>query len=258
MILLSLCHYHFHVDFQPTLCELFDFPGKTQHFNIAERIGIHYQVVGTSLLKDDRGEVIPALISEHEKNAEQINMDILSRWVQGKGVADRTWRRLLCVLRVHCPGLAQDIEETLRAETDDMSDTTEAPCHGPQSTLSRFSAELRARYAEYPLPHYPNPRCRKWMPHVSKEYIHPNIISKKEQEEQPDSHKEAVLRGQRWRITDEGSGTHVELEELVRDSSGKPCKCVLVEGAPGMGIRVLWHGRCVTAGEEDIYLASTR
>ena len=191
---------------------MFDFPGKTQHFNIAERIGIHYQVVGTSLLKDDRGEVIPAIISEHGKKAEQINMDILRCWVQGRGIADRTWRGLLGVLRVHCPGLAEDIEETLRAETDtsDTTSTVEAglPCHGPQSALSHFSAELRARYAEYPLPHHSNPQCRKWMSNISKEYIHPDIISKEEQEEQPDSHKEAVLRGQRWRITKKDGGTY--------------------------------------------------
>ena len=64
-----------------------------------------------------RGELfVPAIVSEHRGNAEQINMDILSRWMQGRGIADRTWRGLLGVLRVHCPGLAQDIEETLRAE----------------------------------------------------------------------------------------------------------------------------------------------
>ena len=47
--------------------------------------------------------VVPAIISEHKGNAEQINMDILSRWVQWKGIADRTWRGLLGVLRIHYP-----------------------------------------------------------------------------------------------------------------------------------------------------------
>ena len=58
------------------------------------------------------------IVSEHRDNTEQINMDILSHWIQEKGIADRTWQGLLCVLRVHCPGLAQDIVETLRAEND--------------------------------------------------------------------------------------------------------------------------------------------
>ena len=55
---------------------------------------------------------------EHRGNVEQINMDILSRWVQGRGITDRTWLGLLGVMRVHCPRLAQDIEETLRVEAD--------------------------------------------------------------------------------------------------------------------------------------------
>ena len=149
------------------------------------------------------------------------------------------------------PGLS-GIED---AHIPTQSGTTARPL---QTILSRFSAELRARYAEYPLPHHSNPQCRKWMSNISKEYIHPDIISKEEQEEQPDSHKEAILRGQRWRITKKGSGTHVQLEELLQTSSGEHCKVVLVEGGPGMGIRVLCHGRCVTAGEEESSLTSTR
>ena len=101
--------------------ELTDFPGKIQHFNIAVRIGIKYLSFGTGLLNDETGAIVPDIVSVHRGNAEQINMDVLSRWVQGKGIADRTWRGLLGVLRVHCPGLAQDIEETLRAETNDSS-----------------------------------------------------------------------------------------------------------------------------------------
>ena len=96
--------------------ELTDFPSKTRHFNIATEIGAKFHAVGTGLLNDERGTVVPAIVLENRGNAEQINMDILRRWVQGKGIADHTWRGLLGVLRVHCLGLAQDIEETLRAE----------------------------------------------------------------------------------------------------------------------------------------------
>ena len=77
-----------------------DFPGKTGHFNIANRIGIACLFVGTALLKDNDGEVVLVIVSEHGSNLEQINMDniILSLWVQGKGIADRTWREgcLVC------------------------------------------------------------------------------------------------------------------------------------------------------------------
>ena len=80
---------------------------------------MRYYAVGTALLKDESRTVILDIVSKHAiDDAKQINMDVLSRWMQGNGIADRTWRGLLGVLRVHCPGLAQDIEETLRAEAD--------------------------------------------------------------------------------------------------------------------------------------------
>ena len=91
------------------------------------------------------------------------------------------------------------------------------------------------------------------MPHVSKEYIHPDIISKEEQEEQPDSHKEAVLRGQRWRITDKGSGDTVQLEKLVTARSGENCECVLVEGGPGMGKSTLAWQVCHRWGRRELF-----
>ena len=98
------------------MVELTDFPAKIRPFNIAERIGINYRSVGTALLNDERGTIVPAIVSEHRGNAEQINMEILRRWVQGKGIADCTWRGLLGVLRNNCIDLAKDIEETLISE----------------------------------------------------------------------------------------------------------------------------------------------
>ena len=256
-----------HVDRRPTMPELTDFPGKTGQFNIATEIGIQYYMVGTALLNDKRGTIVPAIVSEHRGNAEQINMDILSHWVQGKGIADRTWRGLLGVLRVHCPGLAQDIEETLRTETAvsmvilGTSDTDGYTTSPPQrkSALSLFNKRLKDWYAENPLPYYFNPRCYKWMPNVSKAYIHPDIISKEEQEELPDSHKEAVLRGcsQQWErqleITEKDSGTPVELETMLEARSGKQCKVVLVEGGPGMGKSTLAWQVCHRWGRGELF-----
>ena len=216
-------------------------------------------MVGTALLNDERGVIVPAIVSEHRGNAEQINMDILSRWIQGKGIDDHSWRGLLGVLRVHCSGLAKDIEETLRAETDTSSTANPeagVPSHTPptiQSTLFCFSDELRARYAKYPLPHHSNPQCRKWMPHMGKEYIHPDIICKEEQEEQPDSHKEAVLRGEQWKITKKGSSNSIQLEEVLQGKSGKKCMCILVEGGPGMGKSTLAWQVCHRWGRRELY-----
>ena len=261
--------------------ELTDFPGKVQHLNIATEIGMQYNMVGTGLLNDERGAIVPAIVSEHRGNAEQINMDILSRWMQGKGIADRTWRGLLGVLRVHCPGLAQDIEETLSVETSDTCIGIPGDTHGSiagppqqQSALSRFNKKLRDLYAENPLPYYFDPRCYKWMPNVSKEYIHPDIASKEEQQEQPDSHKETILCGKRWRITEkqsfdidedssgteeassdteDGIGDTVQLEELLEARSGENCKCVLVEGGPGMGKSTLAWQVCHRWGKRELF-----
>ena len=78
-------------------------------------IGTQYHAVGTALLNDESGVIIPAIVSEHNGNVEFINMDILRRWVQGQGVTC-SWRRLIQVLGLPCPKLATDIEESLRAE----------------------------------------------------------------------------------------------------------------------------------------------
>ena len=277
-IVIALC---FITDLKPTMPELTDFPGKTRHFNIAVRIGIKYLSFGTGLLNDESGDIVPSIVSEHRGNAEQINMDILSRWVQGKGIADRTWRGLLGVLRVHCPGLAQDIEETLRAETGtidgEVESTVELESEAPtntsskstvksflsrlhiikqsHSTLSRFSDGLRARYAKYHFPHHSNPQCRKWMPHVSYEYIHPDIISKKELVKQPYSHKEAFLRGQRFRINTKGklNVSPVQLEELLETRSGENCEVILVEGGPGIGKSTLAWQVCHRWGKRELF-----
>ena len=78
-------------------------------------IGIQYHAVGTTLLKDDRGVIVPAIVAQNNNNVVFINMDILRRWVQGQGVTC-SWRRLIEVLGLPCPKLARDIEESLRAE----------------------------------------------------------------------------------------------------------------------------------------------
>ena len=157
----------------------------------------------------------------------------------------------------------------------------------PQSTLSRFSDGLRARYAKYPLPHHSNPQCRKWMPHVSKEYIHPDIISRdiisrditseEEQKEQLNSRNEAIppwiikdiedtgkefwedMKDDDCSDTEQGSDTDgsiddkVHLGKLLEARSGENCKCVLVEGGPGMGKSTLAWQVCHRWGKGELF-----
>ena len=73
-------------------------------------------MVGTNLLDDKDGTIMPALARQYGNDAELINFEILRRWLQGKGIPDRTWGGLLGVLRVHCVALAENVEEALTAE----------------------------------------------------------------------------------------------------------------------------------------------
>ena len=96
--------------------QLIVFQGKHKIINIAEAIGDQWRVVGISLLNDESGGIVKAVAKEFRGNALDINLETLERWLQGKGMRDRSWRGLLRVLRVHCRALAESVEEALTAE----------------------------------------------------------------------------------------------------------------------------------------------
>ena len=81
----------------PTLMELLSFSDKK--VNIAERIGVNYYKFGIFLLEDSDGVIVKALEKEHLKNAEEINMAILQRWLEGKSVKPVTWSTLVTALQ---------------------------------------------------------------------------------------------------------------------------------------------------------------
>ena len=99
--------------------EMMSFQGKTERINIPQQIGVQWRIVGTLLLDDKAGNIVQAIAREYRDNAFEINSEILARWVQGQGIADTTWRGLLGVLKVHCPALAESIEEALKEKTTD-------------------------------------------------------------------------------------------------------------------------------------------
>ena len=178
-------------------------------------------------------------LEEYEKEEIEAARDLgeqkrklLAMWTQKFG--PRATYRHLCIIlweqyRIDLVETVCEIMASVEVET-----SSHAPPHS-QSALSRFNRKLSDWYAENTLPYFFNPRCYKWMPNVSKAYIHPDIISKEEQKKQPDFHKEAVLRGQQWKITKKGKNKKIQLEELLKVNSDKKCKVVLVEGGPGMG-----------------------
>ena len=77
--------------------ELLSFSDKKM--NIAEQIGVNYFKFGIFLLEDSNGVIVQALEKQLHFNAEQINITILQRWLEGKGVKPVTWSTLVTVLQ---------------------------------------------------------------------------------------------------------------------------------------------------------------
>lgn len=99
----------------PTLGQLLHFTGKAATFNVVALVGTAYFNMGVLLLKDETGAVVQALEHEHMRNAERINQDIFSRWLQGKGAQPVAWPTLIGVLRkIGLCVLADDIEGGLK------------------------------------------------------------------------------------------------------------------------------------------------
>ena len=79
------------------MMELLSF--SSSKLNMAVQIGVKYAKFGVFLLEDTNGTIVEALELEHMKNAERINMAILNKWLQGKGVKSVTWSTLVSVLK---------------------------------------------------------------------------------------------------------------------------------------------------------------
>ena len=93
--------------------QLIGLQGKDKSINIAEAIGDKWRVVGIALLNDESGAIVEGIGDEFRGKAENINLEILQRWIRGKGIPDRTWLALLGVLKVHCGMLAESVEKAL-------------------------------------------------------------------------------------------------------------------------------------------------
>ena len=79
------------------MMELLSF--SSSKLNMAVQVGVKYAKFGVFLLEDTNGAIVEALEVEHTKNAERINMAILNKWLQGKGVKPVTWSTLVSVLK---------------------------------------------------------------------------------------------------------------------------------------------------------------
>ena len=119
--------------------ELIILQGKYGSINIVETIGDRWQMVGIALLNDENGTIVQAIADECRGHAERINLKILQRWTSGEGISDRTWRRLLSVLRVQRPRLAESVEEAL---------TTDMTAEDTGKSLSKFPANIHVSFID--------------------------------------------------------------------------------------------------------------
>ena len=104
-VLTPLLCYYFYVHIlstesggKPVLPQLLKFQAKSGEINIPERIGTQYKTFGIFLLNDDNGAKVEAIAKE-EGESKQINIKILSKWLQGEGMQPPTWSTIIEALK---------------------------------------------------------------------------------------------------------------------------------------------------------------
>ena len=91
--------------------ELITFPGKNGKIDISEEIGINYKRFGILLLDDPNVVRVDAIEKKHHVVAKEINLEILSKWVNGSGKQPVTWKTLVDILfEIGLTTLADDIK----------------------------------------------------------------------------------------------------------------------------------------------------
>ena len=127
---LPLAVLFYPTDDKPTMPQLLSFQGKAEAecFNVAQEIGIQWQVVGTILLDDKTGTIMPAIAQQFHSNIQDINMEVLRRWLQGRNISC-TWRALLDALRGPCRALADSVREGLTVDPEEEATDRELGKH---------------------------------------------------------------------------------------------------------------------------------
>ena len=79
--------------------------------NIPEQIGTKFSNFGTFLLDDSTGSKVKIIARKNHYDAEEINMEILERWLTGRGKQPVKWATLVEVLQdIELSTLAGEIE----------------------------------------------------------------------------------------------------------------------------------------------------
>ena len=108
---------------KPTLPELLSYKTSSgSTVRIVQQIGTHYPILGPLLLNDDTGAVISAIVSRYQLNADAINQEILTQWLQGQGKTPVSWSTLTDLLKeVGLSELSQMIQDSLTRSTTPTS-----------------------------------------------------------------------------------------------------------------------------------------
>ena len=114
IIIIIIAVLHTPIDNQtdrPTLIECVRFRGRERRINIPQEIGIQFSDFSKFLLEDDTGARTRSIAYKHRDDAEQINMEVLRQWINGRGKHPITWETLTEVLHdIELSTLAGDIE----------------------------------------------------------------------------------------------------------------------------------------------------
>ena len=89
------------------MMEIISFQGT---INIPQEIGPNWYHFGIFLLNDCSGAKVRNIAEKHRDNPEQINQEIIEKWIQGQSKLPVTWETLVGVLhKVRLNRLAHDI-----------------------------------------------------------------------------------------------------------------------------------------------------
>ena len=90
--------------------DLIAFPAIGGTLNIPERINTKYKQFGVVLLEDGEGTIVDGIAHKNFNNPEEINIDILTQWLRGKGRKPVTWRTMINTLEeIGLKTMAEDI-----------------------------------------------------------------------------------------------------------------------------------------------------
>ena len=96
---------------KPNLVSLISFPGKSYKINLPQQISTKYYMFGVLLLNDGTGAEVDTITAKYPGDAERINLEILKRWIGGKG-KPLTWDILIGVLKdIGLGNLASEIKD---------------------------------------------------------------------------------------------------------------------------------------------------